>query len=60
NYTINNIDIYTLMKDYFDENPLSVTSGPQPDFQIDPMMVTAIVAGAAVAIVVILVLLKRR
>lgn len=75
NYTINNIDIYTLMKDYFDENPLSVTqyeeptittttstttSGTQTDFQIDPMMLTAIVAGAAVAIVVILVLLKRR
>jgi len=30
-YAINNIDIYTLMRDYFDENPLSVTQYEEPE-----------------------------
>ena len=31
NYTINNIDIYTLMKDYYDGNPLNVTQYEPPE-----------------------------
>jgi len=71
NYTINNIDIYTLMIDYFDGTPLSVTqyeepepttttTGDQPDFQLEPMILIAVAAGAVVAIVVILILVKKR
>ncbi len=30
-YTINNIDIYTLMRDYFDDTPLSVTQYEEPE-----------------------------
>lgn len=95
-YTINNIDIYTLMKDYYDGNPLNVTqyeppepttttttttsttdttsettsttdtttntsgTGTQTGIPIDPMILTIAAIGAAVVVVVLLVLVRKR